>query len=105
MLGPIVFGGFIDQVCDIWDVTCTGRGRCLRYHNDDFRWKLHGYMALAVGGALVFIIFAYVYARCTGCLDDKPGVKGQGVNEVKEQEVNVIYKPNGKGKTKDVVSK
>ena len=37
MLGPIIFGNFIDTICDVWDVTCGQRGRCLRYYHDVFR--------------------------------------------------------------------
>lgn len=105
MLGPIVFGNFIDEVCDVWDVTCVGRGRCLRYDNDSFRVKLHGYTSLALTAALAFIIFAYIYARRTGCLSDKTEPLGDktgtsGGKENKEDN-SPIYKPrSNRGKDK-----
>ncbi|KAK3766327.1 hypothetical protein RRG08_044517 [Elysia crispata] len=73
LLGPIIFGSVIDGICTVWDVASSGtRGRCLLYDNDVFRLKLHAYSSLALLGCNFFLLLGYIYARCTGCLDDLP---------------------------------
>ena len=73
LLGPIIFGSVIDGICTIWDVTSPGvRGRCLLYDNDVFKMKLHGYSSLSLLFSNAALLFGYLYARCTGCLDDPP---------------------------------
>ncbi|KAK6960435.1 solute carrier organic anion transporter family member 2A1, partial [Biomphalaria glabrata] len=71
LLGPIFIGYVIDGFCTIWDVTCGKRGRCLLYDNDVFRVKLHGYSATSLACSFVVLLIACIYARCTGCLDEK----------------------------------
>lgn len=82
LLGPIVFGYVIDGICTVWDVSSPGvRGRCLLYDNDVFRLKIHGYSTSALLVGITSLLFGYIYARCTGCLDDLPedaALKGQG---------------------------
>ncbi|CAG5123253.1 unnamed protein product [Candidula unifasciata] len=77
LLAPIVFGSLIDNTCLIWDIKCHARGRCLLYDNDMFRLKFQGYAGLFLACSLAFQLIAYVYARCTRCLDtDAKGEDG-----------------------------
>uniref|UniRef100_A0A0B7BPZ4 Solute carrier organic anion transporter family member n=2 Tax=Arion vulgaris TaxID=1028688 RepID=A0A0B7BPZ4_9EUPU len=77
LLGPILFGNAIDSVCTIWDITCETRGRCLLYDNSLFRVKLHGYAATSLACSVTCIVFAYLYARCTKCLDEPKDGNGE----------------------------
>ncbi|KAK6960438.1 hypothetical protein BgiMline_035645 [Biomphalaria glabrata] len=71
LLGPIIIGYVIDGICTVWDVTCGTTGRCLLYDNDVFRVKLHSYCATSLACSFVVLTIACIYARCTGCLDEK----------------------------------
>ena len=41
MAGPIIFGMVVDTACVIWSSSCSGKGACSLYNNDDFRVKKH----------------------------------------------------------------
>ncbi|GFS18161.1 solute carrier organic anion transporter family member [Elysia marginata] len=91
LLGPIIFGYVIDGICTVWDMTSPGvRGRCLLYDNDVFRLKIHGYSTIALLACVSCLLFGYIYARYTGCLDDPPPdpFKGQDKNQKVKTETN-----------------
>ena len=41
--GPLVFGRIIDSACIIWSASCSDKGACALYDNDDFRIKKHSF--------------------------------------------------------------
>lgn len=65
MLGPILFGRWIDGICIQWEHSCTGSGACRLYDNDTLRMKLMGYQLIFRILALVFYGLTYVSARVT----------------------------------------
>jgi hypothetical protein len=90
MLGPIVFGSLIDNICIQWDkdVACTGSGACRIYDNDNFRWKLIGYQTLFRLFACLFIIAAFIIAKVNKVFDVKVNDKVEGVTALEMDAVN-----------------
>ncbi|XP_025102615.1 solute carrier organic anion transporter family member 2A1-like isoform X2 [Pomacea canaliculata] len=72
MLGPVLYGKVVDDICIQWDNTCEGRGYCRLYDNSVFRWKLIGsqFCFRFIGCIIVFISLAFAVVRKT--FEDKP---------------------------------
>jgi hypothetical protein len=84
MLGPILFGTLIDDICIQWekDTSCTGSSACRLYDNDDFRLKLNGYSFLFRVISVVLVLAAFIVAKVTRTFE----VKDRGVSvEVKDE--------------------
>ncbi|PVD27049.1 hypothetical protein C0Q70_12199 [Pomacea canaliculata] len=62
MLGPVLYGKLVDDLCIMWDNACEGRGFCRLYDNSDFRWKLLGSQSFFRSVGFIFVVIGLVVA-------------------------------------------
>ena len=60
---PMVFGKVIDMACLVQQTSCTRKGACIFYDNDDFRVYLHGLAAFIKFAAFMGYFSAFCFSR------------------------------------------
>ena len=94
---PIVYGLGIDGTCLLHDTSCSAEGACVVYHNNKFRFRLHGLTIILKGLATIMYCIGLVFSRKAIYSDSEQDTKrdvteaGAGDEEMKA----LADSPNG----------
>lgn len=70
--GPVIFGMVIDTACNIWSASCSGKGACALYDNDNFRVRMVtlGLVTRILATALQIFVFFIARKKTDWTVDD-----------------------------------